>query len=173
MESASLTRLRGQQSGTLKKIMKRVSEFSPSSKGPEPTPRRESIEGLLQGMPSIRSHIATSVCNEIPFWFLMVAHAHEKSFQARRHNFLDLCSKIRTATRKQHRRRQIDRRSKSYFSPFLLPALHLVEPNSPPASPDRLLPRVTARKFRFLIRFARPLARNGQVSPDERRAEER
>lgn len=104
---------------------------------------------------------------------LMVAHAHEKSFQARRHNFLDLCSKIKTATRKHHRRSQIDRRSKSYFSPFLLPALHLVEPNSPPASPDRLLPRVTARKFRFLIRFARPLARNGQVSPDERRAEER
>lgn len=73
---------------------------------------------------------------------LMVAHAHEKSFQARRHNFLDLCSKIRTATRKHHRRSQIDRRSKSYFSPFLFPALHLVEPNSPPASPDRLLPRV-------------------------------
>lgn len=101
---------------------------------------------------------------------LMVAHAHEKSFQARRHNFLDLCSKIRTATRKQHRRRQIDRRSKS-FPLFFFPRSTSSNQILPLLRPIVFFHALPRESFDFLsvsLGHSRE-----QVSPDERRAEER
>lgn len=115
----------------------------------------------------------------------MVAHpraqSREKSFQARRHNFLDLCSKIRTGTRKRHSFAVETNWSPFQISldrlfPFFLPprrtkfSLPLFRVSRSPSSYALSLPRLVARKFRSLIRFfVRPRGSEVRMSEERKR----
>lgn len=116
----------------------------------------------------------------------MVAHpraqSREKSFQARRHNFLDLCSKIRTGTRKRH-----SFAVETNWSPFQI-SLDRLFPLFPSTSSNQILsPPVSRLTIAFFLRAIIAQTRGKKVSisypffrsaawkwsPDERRAEER